>query len=813
MDPASAIGVAAAVIQFVSLSITVTKRINEYVNASPGNVPKSLQNIVTTLPLITKSLERLQDESELARYDPETRTILHGVVLGCFRLTRELDQLANKIGLKPGESLGIKLKKVVQSFSSEDRIQEIDRGLQAFIQVLVLHQVVNKKDVQLRPSKAIKYYEVKAVRPRDALPREKLVSRIHAFFSDAVKGTTETPVFLTLGGAPGVGKSQLALEYCQAAHALDHYNAMFWIDASGPASLRAGLGSIASTVRQSKTGSDEEKAVFANEFLSDSWHSWLLVLDGYKPGAFDTKQLASLLPAAGHGAVLITTSDDQVMPVLGELMSIYKFVTPQEEESRQKQMEWELGKKNLDYVVDALNREFDVNSFTKDTWGSQPQAMICRAAEVGFKEAVQLFLDLGADPDHPKSPSSALGRATHKRHLDIIEMLFDHEDNTGYRFGDFNYDAAFAGCIRGDGHEVLKLLISRRKVRLRPDANHPGEAFGEAAENGNIDSLRFLMKNDLFPTQEKWLGTALVKAIKWHQLETIDFLLNEAHIDANTLDLYGDLPLNATLDNYVRVRGENGGSSEKVSQEQRRALISRLLDAGAEINRTNKEKGYTALHAAASNYIVSSMPLLFERGADALVKNHDGENPLQLAARLDREGALPVLASAKIADPEARKKYLSEALILAAKNGNRELALQTLDEANVNLRDERDGETPLLIAIKRNQLPMARMLLRKGADQNVKDKGGKAPLILATELGMDTLIRDMIKAKDSPGVDAGDGKGFTPLQIAVKKRHLKTIETLLGLGADKEAMNMFGETALDLAEESGNKELLKLLNG
>ena len=53
----------------------------------------------------------------------------------------------------------------------------------------------------------------------------------------------------------------------------------------------------------------------------------------------------------------------------------------------------------------------------------------------------------------------------------------------------------------------------------------------------------------------------------------------------------------------------------------------------------------------------------------------------------------------------------------------------------------------------------------------------------------------------------------TPLIIATSKGHEKTVKALLANGADKELTNKFGDTALDIAEENGKKEMIELLEG
>ena len=53
----------------------------------------------------------------------------------------------------------------------------------------------------------------------------------------------------------------------------------------------------------------------------------------------------------------------------------------------------------------------------------------------------------------------------------------------------------------------------------------------------------------------------------------------------------------------------------------------------------------------------------------------------------------------------------------------------------------------------------------------------------------------------------------TPLIIAASKGHEKAVKVLLANGADRELTNKFGDTALDIAEEGGKKDIIELLEG
>jgi ankyrin repeat protein len=99
-----------------------------------------------------------------------------------------------------------------------------------------------------------------------------------------------------------------------------------------------------------------------------------------------------------------------------------------------------------------------------------------------------------------------------------------------------------------------------------------------------------------------------------------------------------------------------------------------------------------------------------------------------------------------------------------------------------------------------------------GARQDIPDCHNRLPLPTAAVYGHDLIVRDLIKAGGDPNMISGEDED-TPLIIATSNGHEKTVKVLLANGADKELTNKFGDTALDIAEEKGKKEILELLEG
>jgi ankyrin repeat protein len=175
-----------------------------------------------------------------------------------------------------------------------------------------------------------------------------------------------------------------------------------------------------------------------------------------------------------------------------------------------------------------------------------------------------------------------------------------------------------------------------------------------------------------------------------------------------------------------------------------------------------------------------------------------------------------LLLQCKIDDEEARRDWLERSLIYASAAGHRDAVLQLL-QAGANLDAIQDegsykGATSLLLAIFNGQVKTAQLLIRRKARLDIADEKGRLPLPKAAEYGYDLLVRDLIRAGADPNMNTGDN-GDTPLILAAGREHEKVIKVLLANGADKELTNKFGDTALDIAEEKGHKEMIELLEG
>jgi ankyrin repeat protein len=354
-----------------------------------------------------------------------------------------------------------------------------------------------------------------------------------------------------------------------------------------------------------------------------------------------------------------------------------------------------------------------------------------------------------------------------------------------------------------DGEEILKTLIAA------------GADVNLADNNGETPLMAALTSAEYYSAPQE--STRLIR------------LLLEAKSNVNAKNSAGDTPLtlaltagakvdiiHALLDAGADVNLANnaGEHSLIVAVRARREdeVIQTLLAAGARVDFMNGS-GDTALMVAAKQYnqrqneyyhnrteddarIVNA---LVNAGANVRLLNHEGESALTITAMKAGADGLPLI----------------RALLPARSRVGAGGYPRAVD---------------LLVAIRRaaggSSADVVQALIAAGADVNAADELGRPALLVAAgESGNPAVVRALLAA--GARVNAKSKDGDTALTAAVREylpgedefiknalhRNPKVVRALLDAGADPRVSGKDGSNALKLADKSGNKTIIGMLEG
>lgn len=112
----------------------------------------------------------------------------------------------------------------------------------------------------------------------------------------------------------------------------------------------------------------------------------------------------------------------------------------------------------------------------------------------------------------------------------------------------------------------------------------------------------------------------------------------------------------------------------------------------------------------------------------------------------------------------------------------------------------------MIKAVKSGDIKSISSLIKTKEDANSALSNGKSILMLSIWEQKDNIVKMLIdKGAD---INAKDESGKTPLMLAVWKENLAIVKLLIKNGADKTAKNKENLTAADIAELTGNGEII-----
>jgi ankyrin repeat protein len=415
------------------------------------------------------------------------------------------------------------------------------------------------------------------------------------------------------------------------------------------------------------------------------------------------------------------------------------------------------------------------------------RATLADAAERQDRTAVRALLKTGADVDAVQADgTTALHWAAYNEDAETAALLLKAgaHVNLSNRFG---VPPLALACTNGNA-AVVKVLLE-----AGADANavmKGGESvLMLAARSGSVEAVKALLVHGArHDVHERRGQTALMWAAAEGHADIVHALV-EAGADINaTLDSGFTPFFFAVRDGHIDVA---------------RALLEAGIDVNAPLRRRERRDEGPAANTAARPAARGTSPLLLavQNGhfelAIALVDAGANPNDVQT-------GFSPLHALSWVRKPDSSD--ISDPAVPAG--SGRLTSLQFVREivkrgANVNLQLEKgtpklpstssrigpEGATPFLFAADRADLPFMRLLLELGADPMLTNFRHTTPLMAAAGLG-----------STEPLEEAGE-----------EPEALEAVKLLLGLGADVNAVDDNGDTAMHGAAYGAYPSVVRLL--
>ena len=238
------------------------------------------------------------------------------------------------------------------------------------------------------------------------------------------------------------------------------------------------------------------------------------------------------------------------------------------------------------------------------------------------------------------------------------------------------------------------------------------------------------------------------------------------------------------------------------------AIAKYLLENNADTT-VQDSSGATPLHEAVRYGNVEIAKALLNSGANVNARDNLGKTPVMLILPKDKTAEIYKLLIAHRADLTQKDMFGDTVLHTASmlNVGASTFGILIDGGADVDARNK-EGVTPLAIAVQKNDLETVRLLTAAGADIHTQDTNGNSPLSIALA-GTSEMLEAVVNETNAGFTDSN---GNTPLHLAlICDAPLSKIQYIISLMKDVNTRNKDGNSALFLSILKNRQKVGELL--
>jgi ankyrin repeat protein len=391
------------------------------------------------------------------------------------------------------------------------------------------------------------------------------------------------------------------------------------------------------------------------------------------------------------------------------------------------------------------------------------------AANKGNAEVMEYLLGKGAKIDNEDSHGATpilFAAGSGQQNVKVYELLIAAGADVKKSLNAEGANALLLS-ISNDPELVLTNYFVSKGLNLNSTDADGNNAFSYAARSGNIDLLKKLLQKGLKPNDNAMLMAA-----------------QGSRRSANSLEVYKYLK-SLNLKSTVTGHGGENVLHAIVRRPKQDDIIQYFLAEGVDVNQVDEEGNSVLMNAAASNRDTAVFSMLLPKVKDINYTNQKGLSALTLAVRGNSPEVMSYLiskgASVKGLDKKgnslayyAIESYRPSQASADAKAEEFNKKIKILQQGGLDIAaPQENGNNLYHLAVAKNDLFLIKCLQPLGLDINAKNKDGFTVLHRAAMISKDDAM----------------------------------LTYLLSVGAKKDAVTNFDETAFDLASE--NESLTK----